>query len=158
MKSKDMKNIRCSAKAIIIKGNKVLMTKNIDPWGYWYLLPGGGQNHGETLIQALKRECKEEVNVDLRVGKLLLIREYIGAHHEFKKWDKGAHQVEFMFLCEIIGRKSVKKGKTPDTYQKGVVWLDIRKLDNYRIYPRILKDIIPHLTTKKFPVYLGDVN
>jgi ADP-ribose pyrophosphatase YjhB (NUDIX family) len=153
-----MKRIRCSAKAIIIRGSKILMTKNIDPWGYWYLLPGGGQKHGETLIRALKRECREEASINLKAGELVLIREYIGCHHEFKKYDKDAHQIEFMFLCRIIGTARAKKGKMPDGYQKGVAWLDIRKLYKYRIYPKILKEIIPQIRKKKFPVYLGDVN
>ena len=153
-----MKNIRCSAKAIIIKGNKILMIKNIDPEGYWYLLPGGGQEHKETLIHALKRECKEEASIDIDVGDLVLIREYIGAHHEFSKWDKDVHQIEFMFICKIISKKGVKKGKKPDSYQKDVVWIDIKKLSNYRIYPEILKKIIPQLKSKKFPMYLGDIN
>ncbi|GAJ98969.1 MutT/Nudix family protein [Geomicrobium sp. JCM 19055] len=53
--------IRNSAKAIIIDDNCVLLTKNEDRDGYFYLFPGGGQEHGETLQQTLIRECREEV-------------------------------------------------------------------------------------------------
>jgi ADP-ribose pyrophosphatase YjhB (NUDIX family) len=45
--------IRNSAKAIIISGDKILLTKNQDNEGYFYLFPGGGQEHGETIHNAL---------------------------------------------------------------------------------------------------------
>lgn len=48
--------IRNSAKAIIIEDGKILFTKNKTENGLFYLLPGGGQEHDETLVEALKRE------------------------------------------------------------------------------------------------------
>ena len=41
--------IRISVKAIILSDNKLLLTKNEDEQGYFYLYPGGGQEHGETM-------------------------------------------------------------------------------------------------------------
>ncbi len=153
-----MKNIRVSAKAIIIENEKVLMVKNIDKDGFWYMLPGGGQRHMETLVQALQRECKEEVNIDVKFGELLFIREYIGRHHEFSEFDKDEHQIELMFSCTIVGNRPARVGTTPDNYQKGVEWLEIKKLNNYRIYPKMLKEIIPNMKRVEFPIYLGDIN
>jgi ADP-ribose pyrophosphatase YjhB (NUDIX family) len=152
-----MKNIRNSTKAIIIENKKVLMIKNIDNNGFWYLLSGGGQHHKETLIQALKRECREEANIDVEVGELLFIREYIGEHHEFAESDGESHQIEFMFSGKIIGNRHPQKGRAPDIYQKDIEWLEIKKINDYRIYPKILKKILPK-TKKKFPIYLGDIN
>ena len=48
------KSIRNSVKAIIIKDEKVLFTKNKDKDGVFYLLPGGGQEHGENMIGVKK--------------------------------------------------------------------------------------------------------
>jgi 8-oxo-dGTP diphosphatase len=45
-------HIRNSAKAIIIQNGKVLLTINLGKDGYFYMFPGGGQEHGETLHQA----------------------------------------------------------------------------------------------------------
>nr|WP_317851925.1 NUDIX domain-containing protein [Planococcus sp. 4-30] len=53
--------IRNSAKAVILKDSKVLLTKNVDDEGFFYLFPGGGQDHGETLPETVKRECLEEI-------------------------------------------------------------------------------------------------
>jgi len=46
--------IRNSVKAIIIVDGKLLLTKNQDIEGYFYLCPGGGQEHGETFHKTLQ--------------------------------------------------------------------------------------------------------
>lgn len=53
--------IRNSAKAIIIQDDELLALKMEDKDGYYFILPGGGQEHGENLHETLKRECKEEM-------------------------------------------------------------------------------------------------
>ncbi|WP_211231311.1 NUDIX domain-containing protein [Halonatronum saccharophilum] len=78
-----MNSIRNSAKAIIIKNGKVLLTKNKSQLEVFYLLPGGGQNKFERLEDALRRECREEIGVDIEVGDIVFIREYIGRNHQF---------------------------------------------------------------------------
>lgn len=51
-----MATIRVSAKAMIIQNGRLLVTKNVDDRGLFYVLPGGGQQPGEPLPLALKRE------------------------------------------------------------------------------------------------------
>lgn len=153
-----MRHIRNSAKAIIIKNGKLLCTKNKDHLGIFYLLPGGGQEPGENLIDALKRECMEEVSADISVGDIRFIREYIGKNHEFAEEDADIHQNEYMFECKLVSGGEPKSGSIPDTMQIGVEWLDIKKLKEYRIYPGALKKVINEDGTFKNKVYLGDVN
>lgn len=93
--------IRNSAKAIVIRDNCLLAIRNLDAQGDWYILPGGGQEHGETLPQALQRECLEELGTIVQVGTLKLVREYIAQNHEFANQDSQVHQMEFMFACEV---------------------------------------------------------
>ncbi|WP_041605858.1 NUDIX domain-containing protein [Halothermothrix orenii] len=153
-----MSRIRNSAKAIIIKNNKLLCTKNKDQFGVFYLLPGGGQKSFETIEEALLRECKEEISADIIIGDLVFVREYIGKNHEFAEWDSDVHQIEYMFECKLKSDTDIKTGSTPDIYQIGVKWLDLNNLGGYRIYPSILKDIIKCDGTLSGRVYLGDVN
>jgi 8-oxo-dGTP pyrophosphatase MutT (NUDIX family) len=150
--------IRNSAKAIIIRKGQLLLTKNSDHLGEYFLLPGGGQHHGETLHQALKRECREEIGTDVCVGELRLIREYLGKHHEFAEYDIDLHQIEYMFECEIPPEYSPVSGIQPDGYQIDVMWVDIHSLSQYRIYPSVLKELLLNDLNDLDTLYLGDVN
>ena len=82
-------NLRNAAKALIQRGDKILVTENIDDKGLWYILPGGGMDPGkETLIDALKRECQEEIGANVAVEDLNFVREYITDNHADSR-DKG---------------------------------------------------------------------
>ncbi len=153
-------HIRNSAKAIIIQGEKVLLTKNQDNDGYFYLFPGGGQEHGETIQQALIRECMEEVGQQVELGELLHVREYIGKNHEYASADFDVHQVEYYFISKIVNEtKDHIEPSNPDSHQVGIEWIAINDLPEYRVYPKTLrKYIIKHLNGVKSPVYLGDMN
>lgn len=153
-----MSQIRNSAKAIIIQDGKLLCTKNKDQLGIFYLLPGGGQEPFETITEALKRECKEEISADVIVKDVLFIRDYIGKHHEFSEWDSNIHQIEYMFECELCENTEIHNGEIPDSMQIGVEWLDIKELSNCRIYPSILKESINENRTLNKRIYLGDIN
>jgi 8-oxo-dGTP diphosphatase len=153
-----MRPIRNSAKAIILKDNKVLAIKLRDEEGFWYTLPGGGQEPGESLHQALRRECLEEVNAELEIMDLRFVRDYIGKNHEFADHDGDAHAVEFMFECRLRDGSDVRSGSLPDTGQLAVEWLDLAELDNYRLYPLALRPLIARNEEAGLPVYLGDIN
>src|SRR5215216_3959860 len=62
-----MRPVRVSVKAIVTKDGRLLVTRNRDVEGDFFLLPGGGQESGETLTEALRRECLEEVGADVDV-------------------------------------------------------------------------------------------
>jgi ADP-ribose pyrophosphatase YjhB (NUDIX family) len=152
-----MKPVRNSAKALIIKDNLLLVIKQVDEIGAWYTLPGGGQNPGETLVQALQRECLEEVGLEVEVGDLLFVREYIGKNHEFWEHDADSHQIEFIFDCSIKGDNLPRIGTSPDIGQIDVEWISLQEIMNFRLYPKALI----HILVDRQPEnrrYLGDVN
>ncbi|WDF02325.1 NUDIX domain-containing protein [Shouchella hunanensis] len=151
--------IRNSAKGIIISEDKILVTKNRDSEGVYYLFPGGGQEWGETLHHTLIRECLEEVGKEVDVKELLHIREYIGKNHEHAAFDSAVHQVEFYFVCHALNECGDQAPTQPDQNQVGMEWLPIEALLEYRIYPKSLrKSIIEYHNDKKSFVYLGDIN
>jgi 8-oxo-dGTP pyrophosphatase MutT (NUDIX family) len=155
-----MKPIRNSVKAILIEEGKLLVTRNKDVDGEFYLLPGGGQRPGETFLQALKRECLEEVGVRIVIEEILLIREYISAHHEFADTDGNVHQIEFMFRCALNDGERPRTGSVPDIWQTGIAWLPIDRLGEYRFYPTAIIEPLQRLSRgeKVGSCYLGDVN
>lgn len=153
-----MGRIRNSAKAIIIADGKILLTKNSDNEGLFYLLPGGGQEPFENLHDTLKRECLEKISVKIEIGNLLFIREYIGKNHEFAFCDSDVHQIEYIFECQLIERNEISMGSNPDSSQVGIEWIPLTDLKNIRIYPKILKNVITETGINKEKIYLGDIN
>lgn len=152
-----MKPIRNSAKAIIINSESVLLTKNKDEFGFFYLFPGGGQEHGEQLKDAVRRECMEEIGQSVIVHDLVYVREYIGKNHEFASWDAEVHQVEFYFQCTLTSNDaSFDNGENPDADQVGVEWVDLNQLDEIRLYPKPLGKILREANLEVR--YLGDMN
>ncbi|WP_054027691.1 NUDIX domain-containing protein [Bacillus sp. FJAT-28004] len=72
-------NVRSSVKGIVIKNNKLLtIKKHDDVFDVDYTLPGGGQEHGENLLEAIQREFLEEVGCLIKVKQFVFLREYIG--------------------------------------------------------------------------------
>lgn len=148
-------NIRLSIKAIIIKDNKILLTHNKYKGEEFYLLPGGGQKHGERVDEALKRECLEEIGYHVELGQLVFIRDYIGKNHQFAVEDKDIHQVELMFSCKLLDG-DLNKAQMDDSYQIGVKWIPLKTLKDINIYPYALKELIHSDGTIDEKVYLGD--
>jgi 8-oxo-dGTP pyrophosphatase MutT (NUDIX family) len=156
--SQKPKRHRNSCKAIIIRDGCALLVRNVDEEGNWFLLPGGGQEHGESLHEAVRRECLEEIGTDVGVGRLRFIREYIGAHHEFAEHDAYLHQVELMFECTVPDDYSPGNGHAPDPVQAGVDWVPLDQLAGVRLYPSVLRELLRDGIDAEAPVYLGDVN
>lgn len=151
--------MRNSAKVIVFTDDAVLLVKNRDDRGEFYLLPGGGQEFGETLVEAAVRETAEETGLLVHPSRLVLVREYIGAHSEFALEDCDVHQVELMFLASLEGEASGIE-RLDDEMQTGVEWLSLAGLAGVRIYPSALARLLPALFRGGLPdpMYLGDVN
>jgi ADP-ribose pyrophosphatase YjhB (NUDIX family) len=156
--------IRTAAKALIVQDSKLLVIEYSDAFDpahdIYFVLPGGGQQHSEPLDQTLRRECQEEINVDVEVKDLIFIREYIGKNH-FHTGHADIHQVEFFFLCTIrAGQPGI--GHTPDTGQIGVQWIALDALESSNFYPKAARKTLAALLSGEsvppHPVYLGDID
>ena len=149
-------NLRNAAKALIQRGDKILVTENIDDKGLWYILPGGGMDPGkETLIDALKRECQEEIGADVAVEDLNFVREYITDNHADSR-TKGGHLIDFIFRCSVDEEYNASEAPAGDPMQVGVKWMSISELKNLRFYP---KPLLNYLGSEfgAPPIYLGDI-
>ncbi|MBY0118811.1 NUDIX domain-containing protein [Paenibacillus sp. FSL L8-0435] len=152
-----MKPIRNSAKAVIVQDGRLLVIRLEDQYGTAYVFPGGGQEKGEELKDAVARECLEEIGQAVNVGELLHIREYIGKNHEFAEWDADIHQVEFYFACSLIDPEaSVFEGSNPDDHQVAVEWIALEELSQIRLYPKTIGELL--LKSGASSIYLGDLN
>lgn len=153
-----MRHIRTAARALIILDQKLLAIKMRDRSGTFYILPGGGQRHGETLRDGLKRECLEEIGTAVDVGELLYVREYIGKNHEFRSAHHAFHQVESVFRCTLPDPDGIGPGTEHDKKQVGVEWLPIDELTQHRFLPERIKPFFKNGDFDAGTHYLGDVN
>lgn len=156
--SEPTQRVRPSIKALVIEDDRLLVTANTGETDHFYLLPGGGQEWGESMVETLHRECLEEVSTRVVVGDLACVRDYIGARHEFAEWDAHFHQIELIFWCQREpGQDEPHVGSVADDFQTGVVWLPLSELDDAPLYPAELKSWLKTDPATR-PTYLGPVN
>lgn len=153
-----MQTIRSAARALIIHDHRVLFVEMRNDAGAFYILPGGGQVHGEPLSETVKRECAEELGVAVSVGSLCYTREYIGKHHDFDSRHAHFHQIEHVFFCYLEQEQSLGKGHSLDKKQVGYQWIAIDALDEYRVLPKTLVGLLQSKNLNLENPYLGDVN
>lgn len=123
-------------RAIIIEDEKILLIKRVKPQKTYWIFPGGGIENGEENKQALIRECKEELGVDVEVGKLFAQTVFY--------WD-GQPEENFFYFCKIVGGE-IGSGSgreyENDTYYEGtheIEWVDIEKLEDIQLLPEEVK-------------------
>lgn len=142
------RQIRTSAKAVIIRNGKLLAIKLNDGKEEWYILPGGGQDDEEILPQTVEREVKEEVEVEVKCKDLLFVIE--GVHGE------SFHRIDLVFLCDYIG-KATNANLHSDTNQIGFDWLDLSVLNRLPLYPsKLRRPIMNFYEGKEYTNYLGN--
>lgn len=155
-----MPRLRNSVKALIRRQGAILLIRKQDfsDGEIYYLLPGGGQEGGETFTDALRREVREETGLEIRIGDLVLIREYIGRNHEYAQRHAEVHQIEFVFECEPLSVKTDLQGTHPDHGQIGIEWVDLTILPTINLYPKMLLTALDSEGNIHSPIYRGDVN
>lgn len=112
-----MPHVIASVKALIYHDGKYLFLRETLHHGDIWDLPGGKIEYGEEPEQALIREVKEEVDIDVKVGKS------VGAWWFYSQNSK--HQVVCLtYLCSPVGTTAVDLTKNPaDEHFESYRWL-----------------------------------
>jgi 8-oxo-dGTP diphosphatase len=140
-------HIRVRAGALIIENHSVLLVEFEDEKGLHYNLPAGGAEPNESVPEAVRREVMEEASVDVNVGPLAFVYEYVPYLNEFKYG--ATHSLGLMFDCEIKDGHTPKLPSNPDENQTGVKWIPLNELNNIVLYPKIQKQILDYAENKK---------
>lgn len=145
------------ARALILQQDKIFLFRQKNARGNWFQLPGTVQRYRETLHDSLNRFFNQEVGLQISIGELRYVREYIGVNHEFMKEDGELHQIDHIFVCTL-------RAKMDDTAlwreldQKNLGWISLAMLDRVLFYPRELTHLIHPDASLSGDFYLGDKN
>ena len=150
-------SIRNAVRALIVRDESVLLLrKEGGGQGERFALPGGAQDPGETLVEALARECQEEIGTQVEIGDLLTVADY------FKQRDtqppSTRHLLEFLFSCHVPDDYVPQNGHHPDKHQIEVVWVRLSDLDQLMLFPRSLSKSLPGVITGDNKGYLGIID
>ncbi len=146
--------IRNAVRAVITRDGTVLLQRKIDDSGdERYALPGGAQEHGESLTDALQRECEEEIGTRVEVIDLLYVGDYFKPRQTVPPTTR--QLVEFLFGCTVPDNYRAGNGPRPDKHQVDVVWVPVRDLSEINLVPL---DYAQLLKQKNLPrVYAGQL-
>ncbi len=122
--------------AIIRRGDTVLLC-NL-PNQDWYYTPGGRVGTGESSREALARELREELGVEVEIGRQLLTGENFFTF-------RGTRIHEVCFFYEAV----FPDGPTPATTGDGEIlrWMPLTGLAALDLKPPFLKEQILHPQT-----------
>jgi 8-oxo-dGTP diphosphatase len=111
-------------------------------------LPGGAVDEGESPPVACRRECREELGVDIEVGRLLVI------DHQTDGGDRG-NSVMFVYDGGVVEESTLHA--VPSEEWRGVVLIDPKDLTGVTI-PRLVARIRHALTARETAGVVETVN
>lgn len=122
---------------IAIYNHRILLhtTAKDDFWN----LPGGRVEFNESTDQTIKREMKEELDIEVQVRKLLFVNENF-----FTYEDKHYHEIGFYYVIDFPdGHEIIKKdGEFTGIEDNGKLifrWFTLDELEGLNVFPEILR-------------------
>ena len=145
---------RLRVSGIILKNNKILVHETQKFKGY--CLPGGHVEVGESTKQAILREMKEELNIDVKIIDLFCINENIydteGITNQEINYYYKLENLDFL-PDQTFSVKEIDKGVEKE---HKFVWIDINDLCDKNFKPNHMSKIIMKNFDSKNNIILSD--
>lgn len=116
---------RYRAAAIILNAGAVLMSRN-DAEPYFYSI-GGGVQHMEAAEDAVRREVREEIGLDLPIDRLAFIHEnFFDGSSTSGLAGRACHELTFYFLMAFDpSRSPIAAPRTTNGVHEWFEWVDL---------------------------------
>jgi len=114
------KRERQASRAVVFDNEQNIVLLHVTKKNF-HKLPGGGIEPGESIVDALRRETKEEAGCEINNIKEL------GIVEEFRN-KFGLHQISYCFIADLAGEKGQPKLE-PDEITDGFtpVWMKLEE-------------------------------
>jgi 8-oxo-dGTP diphosphatase len=125
---------RIRVSAILSWKGRVLLCRHEKPGKEYWLLPGGGVNSGESLVDALQRELAEEIGIDDQLpveGPVAIVDSIAPSRSLAPK-----HVVHIIFAGDLGGR-SLERVTSKDAAVRGHSLFAVSDLDGLILHPPI---------------------
>jgi len=140
------KSARIRVAGVFIRDGRILLIAHKKNGKVYWLLPGGGVNFGESLTEALARELKEELGLDVSVGDIALISDSIAPRQQ-------RHIVNICFFFKFKKGRPVL-GKERRLHDFG--FFTEREIASLVVFPPIANELKRLLAGGRGPrTYLG---
>ena len=141
---------RIRVAGILIEDNKILLIQHYKNNKKYWLMPGEGNDWGETAKEALIREYKEETNMDIEVDEFLFLSETIFPNKE-------RHILNLFFKIHRINKNNdaIKLGE--EAILTDLKFVTKEELQTMIIYPDIKENLLKLMNAEKIETYLGSL-
>lgn len=144
------------AVGIIIKNGKILLMRRLRNGQEYYVFPGGGVEESESLEEALKREMKEELSIDIENPKLIFELEN-QLKDQYSEHMTGYPNEHYFLIGNFSGKLELggpEKERMDDKNQYFLEWLeftDFNKIEEMKnLYPKkAVEELAKFLQTQK---------
>jgi nucleoside triphosphatase len=104
--------------ALIFNAQDQLSLMSSHKWKGKYVIPGGHIELGETMLDALRREVKEETNLDIRGIEFVCFQEFI---HDDRFWQR-RHFIFFDYACRTDSTEVILNEEA-----QAYTWVDLER-------------------------------
>jgi len=140
---------RIRVSALLLWGDGILLCRHDKRGRHVWLLPGGGVHSGETLMDAMRREIREEVGIEAPPleGPIALVDSIAPARTLTTK-----HVVHIIFAGRVEG--SLEDVSSTDEAVRGHALFRLEELDGVVLHPPIQR-FLQRWQSGDPAVYLG---